>query len=98
VAMWVIAHQAPDPNVSQVLQVRQQVLRVMAGNGTLQASDADKQRLAQAMMYETLIGLNAFNNPAVNRRELAIATQRNLKRRGIDLSALVLTNTGFVAR
>jgi hypothetical protein len=98
VSMWVISHQAPNPSVQQIAQARQQVLKVLAHEGTLNASDADKQRIAQGMMFETIIALVAFNNAQIDKRQLANATTNNLLRRGLDMRQLVLTSRGFEPR
>jgi hypothetical protein len=98
VGMWVIANNAPNPTNAQIAEVRAQLLNVLAVNGTLDASDADKQRLSQAMMLETYLGLVAFNDMRVDRRSLADATAENLRRRGLDMRRMVITDRGFAPR
>jgi hypothetical protein len=98
VSMWVISNQAPNPSLQQIAQVRTQVLKVLANEGTLNKSDADKQRLSQGMMFETILGLVAFNNASIDKNALAQATTRNLLRRGLDMRNLVMTDRGFAPR
>jgi hypothetical protein len=98
VSMWIISNQAKNPSNQQIAQVRLQVSNVLANSGTLKKSDADKQRLSQGMMFETILGLVALNNTSIDKRALAQATSRNLLRRGLDMRQLVLTDRGFVRR
>jgi hypothetical protein len=98
VSMWVIANQAPNPTPRQVAGARQQIGQMLADNGKLNGTAADKQRMSQRMMYETILGLVAFNDPKIDKAQLAEATSRNLKRGGLDLKRLSLTNAGFATR
>lgn len=97
ISMWVIANQAPNPTPQHVAAVRKQVQATMAGAGKLSANDADKQRFSQMMMYETILALVAFNTDSIDKGELATATYKSMKRRGMDLRQMRLSENGFVA-
>jgi hypothetical protein len=97
ISMWVIANQAPNPTPQQVSAVRQQVKATMADSGRLSSNDADKQRFSQMMMYETILALVAFNTDAIDKKQLAAATYKNIKRRGMDLKKMQLTDQGFTS-
>jgi hypothetical protein len=97
ISMWVIANQAPNPTTQQVAAVRKQVQTSMAGSGKLGSSDADKQRFSQMMMYETILGLVAFNTDTIDKQQLAAVTHKSIKRRGMDLRRMRLTDKGFVS-
>jgi hypothetical protein len=98
VSMWVVANQAPNPSTKQIAAARKQVQQAISASGKLAASDADKQRLSQMMMYETILALVAFNTDSIDKTKLASATHKNMKRRGMDLRAMLLTDNGFTAR
>jgi hypothetical protein len=96
VSMWIIANQAPNPTNAQIRAVRSQVQMGMAQSGALRKSDADKQRLSQMMMYETILGLVALNTNSINKAALAKATAQNMKRRGMDMTRMRIGPAGFV--
>jgi hypothetical protein len=98
VSMWVISNQAANPSPQQVAGARQQIGKMLSDTGKLNGSDADKQRMSQMMMYETILGLVAFNDSRINKAQLAAATSRNMVRRGLDMKGMILTDAGFVAR
>jgi hypothetical protein len=71
---------------------------MLAQSGRLAGTNADKQRASQLLMYETILGLVAFNTDSIDKRKLAKATANKMQRGGMDLLALTLTDQGFVSK
>lgn len=99
VAMWMTANDTGLPNAAQVKVVRDQV-RAGAGAGT---SPAQRQRIAEILMYQTVTLLNVRETAQRGRdaaalKSLADSSQQALLQQGIDLRKLALTKKGFVPR
>lgn len=87
---------------AQVAAVKAQVAAALAGVPQLQqASEADKQQMAEIYWVQSLI-LNsateaATSDPAVM-RQLAASARRGAAEAGLDLDAMELTEAGFVSK
>ncbi|WP_379553673.1 DUF6683 family protein [Qipengyuania sp. DGS5-3] len=104
---WVNAWSAANktgkqPSASTVAAVRQQTRNAIAATPDFaNASDADRQEYAEALMLQAMLLSRAFNerqgDPA-QLEELANATKKGAKASGLDLSLMRLTENGFVPR
>lgn len=100
--MWMVANDAPVPGKPEVAGVRRQVQALLARPGAVPAGPAQRQRLAESLMYK-LVSMILLREDAQRRgdakalRELARAAQLEAGK-GFDLKATRLTNQGLVAR
>ncbi|KAB2898832.1 MAG: hypothetical protein F9K31_09010 [Dokdonella sp.] len=100
--MWMVANNAPVPAKPQVAGLQRQVRALLEGPRGVPDDMAERQRLAESLMYKlvTMILLRedaqrTGNTPAL--RELAAYAQHETGK-GFDLKASRLTAQGFVPR
>ena len=101
---WVTAWLASKGRQEQGSRAQFQAVRAQAANALLstdqfrQASDAQKQEFAEALLVQALmIGAaaeNAKSDPAL-KRQVAVAVNKGAKAIGLDLEALMLIEEGF---
>lgn len=88
--------------LAQVAAVKRQVATAMAGLPQLrQASDADKQQLAEVYWVQAaMIGTAAegHKNDPVVMQQLAASVRRGAAEAGLDFNAMELTAQGFVSK
>ena len=100
--MWMTANDAPLPTKPQVAGVRRQVEASLSGPGAVPADGAQRQRLAESLMYK-LVSMILLREDAQRSgdgkalRDLALVAQRETGK-GFDLEALRLTDQGLVPR
>lgn len=91
-----------DPTRPQIDAVRAQAAEAMRALPPLaRASDAAKQEMAEAYLVQTaLIGsaLDATKGSPERMRHVAAAVSQSARAAGLDLSAMTLTDRGFVPR
>ena len=100
--MWMVANDAPVPGKPQVAGVRRQVEALLAQPGAVSGDMAQRQRLAESLMYKlvSMILLREEAQRAGNAqalRDLAVVAQRETGK-GFDLKAMRLTDRGLVPR
>lgn len=102
VTMWLIANQAPLPDVASVRAVNEQSHAVLASGG-LQGSRRERQLTAEGMMYELISAIYArqeaerVGDGATLDRMAGLARKKFL-RSGMDLQAMVISDIGLVRR
>lgn len=100
--MWMTANQAPVPGRPQVEGLRAQIRQTLYGNGGIPADGAQRQRLAESLMYKLVSMIllreeaQASNNTAAL-RQLSAAAQHEAGK-GFDLKATRLTAQGLQPR
>ena len=103
VVMWMTANDARLPDAAQVRGVQAQVQRQMASSGTTSPRADERQRIAEALMYQTVTLIKVreqaqAESAAVHLRELADSAQAMMARQDVDLRAMQLTEDGLVPR
>lgn len=102
---WVSAWNAtqginPSPSRDTALAVRAQASRALAATpGIVAASDAAKQEFAEALLVQTMFidaAVEHNKNSPAQLRQLSKAVQQGANRMGLDLTAMRLTEGGFV--
>lgn len=102
VTMWLVANQAPLPDVGAVRAVNEQAHEVLAYNG-LQGSRRERQLAAEGMMYELVSAIYArqeaerVGDTATLDRMARLARAKFMKS-GMDLQAMVISDAGMVRR
>lgn len=90
------------PTREQVAAVRRQTATALGKTGVLSgASDAMKQELAESLLLQTALvdaGVQQAKGDATKLREVQAAAKANALAAGLDIAAMKLTATGFVAR
>lgn len=100
--MWMAANDAPLPTRAQVAGVRRQVGTLLSAPGAVPADMAQRQRLAESLMYK-LVSMILLREDAQRSgdhkalRDLAIVAARETGK-GFDLKALQLNEQGLVPR
>lgn len=102
--MWLVANQAPIPSKNLVQAAQAQVGKIVLHNKLISnKNDAQKQVVAETLIYETMIALGMHNRAIESGepsqiRELSDAAYNNMLRQNIDLRGLNLTSQGFVTK
>lgn len=102
VVLWMTANDVPPPGKAEVLGVRDQVRAQMA-DGALPRSGIERQRIGEALMYQT-VTLIRVRETAQQGREtaylaaLADSAQDSMQKKSIDLRAMAMTPDGLVLR
>lgn len=102
VVMWMTANDVAPPGKAEVIGVRDQVRAQMA-DGALPASAITRQRIGEALMYQT-VTLIRVREEAQKARETAYlaalsdSAQQAMQKQSIDLRALALTADGLALR
>lgn len=100
--MWMTANDAPLPTKAQVAGVRRQVGALLSAPGAVPADMAQRQRLAESLMYK-LVSMILLREDAQRSgdgkalRDLAVVAARETGK-GFDLKALQLSDQGLVPR
>ncbi len=101
ITLWMIANKADVPAPQRVAAVKGQMMDTLATNQMVrQASEVQRQEIAEGMVYETMLalGMRANANRTGNKREIqtiADDAQKNMLKLGVDLRRLKLTAAGF---
>lgn len=105
-ALWMISAwnasrgRNDTPSRAMAQAVRGQMAGALGATpGIIEASDAAKQELAEALLVQmTLIDVALTQNQkdAVSLRRLGVAVNQSARRMGVDLTAMELTEYGFV--
>lgn len=103
VVMWMTANDARLPDALQVRGVQAQVQRQMASSGASSPRADDRQRIAEALMYQTVTLIKVREQAQAESstaylRELADSAQAMMARQDVDLRAMQLTEDGLVPR
>lgn len=102
VASWKISNSSHERvSLAQYTAVKQQASRLISETEVASASDAQKQELAEELLLQTIMMEYQYDlargNPA-NQIEFAKSIASKSKTMGLDLTALDLTEQGFVLR
>jgi hypothetical protein len=104
IVMWTIVNDAPVPPNYQVLAIRQQIQDVLVTNpNVINASDADKQQIAENWIYEQALArtalefANASNDPQ-SKQQLQQIVYEGVLSSGIDLRNWTITDQGFASQ
>ena len=101
-AMWTVIHDKPLGTPVQASAVRRQVLpRIQAS--PLAKDPRKRQMMGEAMLYEATIGLSVYRDAKANEQELQLRqmaknAKKNVKKKGIDLARMRLTDQGMRRR
>ncbi|HNR90898.1 MAG TPA: hypothetical protein PKO41_00600 [Dokdonella sp.] len=103
VVMWMTANDAALPDVRQVRGVQAQVQRQMASSGAATPHADQRQRIAEALMYQTVTLIKVREQAQAERAvaqlaSLADSAQATMARQDVDLRGMVLTDEGLVPR
>lgn len=103
VVMWMTANDAPLPTTDQVHGVVAQIQEQMAESGANPPDAATRQRIAEAMMYQTVTLIRVreqaqAQNATQYLATLADSAQDVMARQNVDLRALSLTSSGLELR
>ncbi len=99
VVMWTIIHDAPLPSKTAVAAVRDQVIARLKGNRS--AKDVRKRQLmGEGMVYEAHIALQTYEQArregnTFQLRQMAKSARVNMKKKGIDLGSMRITDSGL---
>ncbi|ELS05291.1 hypothetical protein Xen7305DRAFT_00050340 [Xenococcus sp. PCC 7305] len=102
--MWLVANQASTPSKNLVKAVQNQVSKIVLQNELISnKNDAQKQVVAETLIYETMLALGMHHralqsgNP-LQLQELSDAAYTNMLKQNIDLRSLDLTPQGFTTK
>lgn len=103
VVMWMTANDARLPDAAQVRGVQAQVQRQMASSGAATPRAEDRQRIAEALMYQTVTLIKVREQAQAESstaylRQLADSAQAMMASQDVDLRAMQLTEDGLVPR
>ena len=103
VVMWMTANQAPLPALVDVQGVQRQVRDVLLDSGTVPAGARERQRSAEALMYQTVTLIRVREEAQASGNDaflaqLADSAQASMARQDFDLRGLVLSEAGMVQR
>jgi hypothetical protein len=101
ISAWNATHGAnPDPSRAMSQAVRAQAASALATTPAIAgAGDAAKQQFAEALLVQMILVDTAVEQNKANPsrlRALAVAVSQGARQMGLDLSAMRLTETGFV--
>lgn len=102
IAMWSVIHDKPLANATQARAVRRQVLPRLQSS-PIARSDKKRQLVGEALLYEATIGLSVYQEAKANEQELQLRqmarnAKKNVKKKGIDLARMRLTDQGMRRR
>lgn len=102
ITMWLIANQAPLPDVASVRAVNEQSHAVLAHNG-LRGGRRERQLTAEGMMYELVSAIYARQEAervgdGATLDRMAMLARKKFLRSGMDLQAMVISDAGLVRR
>ncbi|MEO1575193.1 MAG: DUF6683 family protein, partial [Pseudomonadota bacterium] len=101
-AMWTVIHDKPLANETQARAVLRQVLpRIQAS--PLAGHPKKRQMMGEALLYEATIGLSVYYDAKAGSQELQLRqmarnAKKNVKKKGIDLAKMKLTDQGMRRR
>lgn len=101
-AMWTVIHDKPLANETQARAVLRQVLpRIQAS--PLAGNPKKRQMMGEALLYEATIGLSVYNEAKAGAQELQLRqmarnAKKNVKKKGVDLARMKLTDQGMRRR
>jgi hypothetical protein len=103
VVMWMTANNARLPDAVQVRGVQAQVQRQMASSGASNPRADERQRIAEALMYQTVTLIKVREQAQAESSDahlldLADSAQSTMAKQDVDLRAMQLTADGLVPR
>jgi hypothetical protein len=96
--MWSIVNRSQMPNTAAISGVRTQMAQLAAQAGVAKVSDAEKQREAQKLIWQTVLALSAQRTNGQNSAALAAEMNKVARKQGMDLARMQITQSGFTPR